>query len=602
MKNNFLSLPAEVKAKGRFVVYKIVDNGKKKPAKVPYKPAAPSRKASHTNPAHWSDFATALAVYKKHKFDGINVVCSPKVTCVDLDHCVTDGKISAEARQIIKQLIPSYWEFSPSGTGLRGIFSCDEPFDGIKNDWKEAYSGGHFMSVTGNRLPKSRNSIAGELPSSFEFLRKPVTSAAATVGPPDKLELLIGGRFSEAGFPSASEADASLCSILARKGLSRDAVEGIWLQSGLNRDKLERDDYRKSALDFAFAGIQAKEAYSGDGSDWPSAFPAASDFDDDEFPERHLIKDLIGYQQVVAIPGAPEARKTLGVLEMCKALLLGVNAKAFGHFAVKEPVDGVIYYIPEMSRAAFIRFARYFKLNSFGDRFRFRSAKEGATLPLDDPRLQKAVKGRVLVLDTLLYFSGAEDSYKATEWLWFSQQCRRLIEEFDCRAIILLHHPTKAGAEATDMDLLKFISQSIALAGLIDTCFGFRRAPDNDTQTVVKCLKAREWENRPQPFIISSHDANGKSFISQGEFPCTGLPGTVDVKETLKAKSGPKPDKKKEEWLAKAKEYKAKGMSFGDISKQLRKDGYRKGTSETNIKAALKLRKFDANYKSEVVE
>jgi len=595
----YKNLPAEVRKNGRFVVYRNVDNGKKKLDKVPYQPTSPTRLAKVNDPATWSDFETALAVVKD--FDGINVVCSTRVTCVDLDGCVTGGKLSAEARLVMTQLGPSYWELSPSGTGLRGIFSCDGEFPAIKNGWQEAYSGKHFMSVTGNKLPKSLGTLGMVIPSTFEFLRlkKPVTEAAPSTGTVDKLQYLIAGDFAAAGFASASEADLSLCSILARKGLSRDAVEGIWVHSGLNRTKMDRDDYRKGALDKAFAGVAttATEAYTGDGSDWTEAFPAASDFDGDEFPERHLIKDMVGYQQVVAIPGAPESRKTLGVLEMCKAMLLGVGSKAFGHFEVKEAIDGVIYYIPEMSRAAFIRFARYFKLQTFGDRFRFRSAKEGATLPLDDPRLQRAVKGRVLVLDTLLYFSGAEDAYKSTEWLWFSQQCRRLIEEFDCRAIILLHHPTKAGAEASDMDLLKFISQSIALAGLIDTCFGFRRAADSDNQTVVKCLKAREWEKRPKPFIISSHDDQEKSFISQGEFPCTSLPGTVDVKDALKSKSGPKPDPKKDEWLVKAKEYQKQGNSYEQIRKLLAKDKFK--VSKSGVQKALRVRKFDADYTPE---
>jgi len=595
----YKNLPAEVRKNGRFVVYRNVANGKKKPSKIPYQPASPTRKADITKPATWSDFETALACLKEHKFDGINVVCSSKVTCVDLDSCVTGGKASAEAWLVMKQLGPSYWEFSPSGTGLRGIFSCDGEFAAIKNGWQEAYSGKHFMSVTGNRLPRSADTLGMVIPSTFESLRlkKPVTEAAASTGVADKLQFLIAGNWAAAGFPSASEGDQSLCSTLARK-LSRDVVEGIWVHSGLNRAKMNRDDYRKGVLDLAFAGVAATEAYSGDGSDWIEAFPAASDFDGDEFPERHLIKDIIGYQQVVAIPGAPESRKTLGVLEMCRAMLAKDDknaSKAFGHFEVKEAIDGVIYYIPEMSRAAFVRFARYFKLNQFGDRFRFRSAKEGATLPLDDPRLQRAVKGRVLVLDTLLYFSGAEDSYKATEWLWFSQQCRRLIEEFDCRAIVLLHHPTKAGAEATDMDLLKFISQSIALAGLIDTCFAFRRAPDNDSQTIVKCVKGREWEKRPKPFIISSHDEQGNSFISQGAFPCTGLPGTVDVKDLLKSKSGPKVDPKKAEWLVKAKEYQKQGNSYEQIRQLLKKDRFT--VSKSGIQKALTVRKFDSDYK-----
>lgn len=240
---NYKNLPAELRKKARFCVYKLVDNGKKKPAKVPYDPKSPARKADITKPETWSDFETALAALKKYKFDGINVICSSAATCVDLDSCVTDGNISEEAYKVIGSLPETYWESSPSGTGLRGIFTCDEPFAGIKNDWKEAYSQKHFMSVTGNCV-NGKKILGGALPSDFEKLRKASQTAAASPGTPDKVSQLLAGDF--AGQAGHSEADLSLCATLARKGLSREAVEKIWMGSGLYREKTNRADYRKA--------------------------------------------------------------------------------------------------------------------------------------------------------------------------------------------------------------------------------------------------------------------------------------------------------------------------------------------------------------------
>jgi hypothetical protein len=441
----FSKLPAELRQQGRFCVYREVPNGNKKPSKVPYQPHNIKLKADVSKPETLSDFDTAVDALRKGKFDGINAVCSPEFTFVDLDKCVENGNISDEAYRIVGSLPKTYWELSPSGTGLHGIFHCDGEFPALKVGNVEAYSGRHFMSVTGNQVPNGAKKIAKATITDFEQLR-PAKSVVAAVNESNKITHLLAGDFTAAGFPSASEADLSLCSTLARKGLGRAEVESIWRSSGLNRDKLERDDYRERVLNTAFTNVKAAEQYAGDGSDWEEAFPAVSKFDGDEFPERHIIKGLLGYHSVLAIPGAPEANKTLGVLEMCRAILAGVGAKAFNHFEVKEEVDGIIYAIPEMSRSNFVRFARFFKLNQHGSKFRHRSAADGATIQLDDPRLQQAVKNRVLILDTLLYFSGAEDTYKASEWLWFSTQCRRLIDEFGCLAIILLHHPTKAGA------------------------------------------------------------------------------------------------------------------------------------------------------------
>jgi hypothetical protein len=246
----YSNLPAEIRKNGRFVVYRNIDAGKKKPSKIPYQPNAPTRKADITKPETWSDYETALAVVKD--FDGMNVVCSKRATCVDLDSCVTDGVVSEEAKLVMHSLPKSYWELSPSGTGLRGIFTCDDEFAGIKNGWKEAYSQKHFMSVTGHVVLKS--GVAHTSPSDFDKLRKVSASAVASTVVADKLQLLLSGDF--VGQSGHSEADLSLCATLARKGLSREAVEAIWRGSGLNRTKTDRADYRKGVLDKAFEGVK----------------------------------------------------------------------------------------------------------------------------------------------------------------------------------------------------------------------------------------------------------------------------------------------------------------------------------------------------------
>lgn len=570
-------IPASLRKYGKFCCYKLVPVAGKKDRKVPFDPRT-GQMAKVNDPATWCSYEEAAKAVKAKKFDGINLVTEPRFTCVDLDSCVVDGEPSTEALNLVSSFSKTYWELSPSGTGLRGIFETSDGIKPIKNGWKEAYSGNHFMSVTGSQLGKV-STIAKASASDFDCMRKE-TAPAAETGPADKLGALL--RNEDAGFGN-SEADLSLCRQLALKGLSRDQVEAIWTATR-PREKLERDDYRKGVLDKAFEGIKAKEtAYSGDGSDWEKEFPAVSQFDDDEFPERHIVRDLIGYQSVTAITGAPEGRKTLGVLGVASGVLEGKGTKVFDHFAVEEEVGGFLYCIPEMSRAGFVRFARYFGLNKYGERFRHRSPKDGYTISLDDPRLQKAVKDRVLVLDTALYFFTGDDSYKATDWLGFSSECRRLIDEFGCLAIILLIHPTKSGAGDPELEFLKLISQSIALAGLIDAAFVFHRS--DDSHVLVKCLKGREWEKRPKPFVLSSHDEKGESYISRGRFPCTGKPGTVEPKDYTKAKPGKKPDEKKVEWLPKAKLYQMQGMSTAEISKTLNDEGYK--TSKTGVHTAL---------------
>ena len=123
----FSKLPADLRRQGKFCVYREEPNGNKKPRKVPYQPHNPKLKADMSKPETLSDFDTAVEAMRKGKFDGINALCSPEFTFVDLDSCVSDGDISDEAYRIIGSLPKTYWELSPSGTGLHGIFCfCDQ--------------------------------------------------------------------------------------------------------------------------------------------------------------------------------------------------------------------------------------------------------------------------------------------------------------------------------------------------------------------------------------------------------------------------------------------------------------------------------------------
>lgn len=85
--------------------------------KIPYSPANPTQKASISDPKTWTDFETALRAYEAFpSFDGINAVCSPEFTFVDIDDCLDDNlKPSPQAQEIMRELPETYWEVSPSG-------------------------------------------------------------------------------------------------------------------------------------------------------------------------------------------------------------------------------------------------------------------------------------------------------------------------------------------------------------------------------------------------------------------------------------------------------------------------------------------------------
>jgi putative DNA primase/helicase len=93
---------------------------------------------------------------------------------VDLDRCVLcvnqDGSpaLTPHAQEIIDAL-NSYWEVSPSGTGIRAFFYADTKIPGKNKDGAEIYSEGRFLTVTGHGGGEIRKLEQGEI-STFTSL------------------------------------------------------------------------------------------------------------------------------------------------------------------------------------------------------------------------------------------------------------------------------------------------------------------------------------------------------------------------------------------------------------------------------------------------
>ena len=109
------------------------------------------RNASSTNPQTWSDFDT---VAQSDIGDGVGFVLAGEgIACIDLDHCLVDGRALPWARAILARCPDTYVEVSPSGTGLR-IFGFAEIGKGRRGDGVEVYDRGRYMTVTGRRFSK----------------------------------------------------------------------------------------------------------------------------------------------------------------------------------------------------------------------------------------------------------------------------------------------------------------------------------------------------------------------------------------------------------------------------------------------------------------
>ena len=287
---NFVNIPRTLKSSCSFCVWrKEKRNGKA--IKIPYDPKT-GQMAKTNDPSTFSDFATAMKVYAlgvgKKGWDGIGFRVSEGIGAIDIDHCIRpDGSLNDVAASILSFLKNAYFEKSPSGTGLRGLFRLDADFTYDKTRYYinnrrfglEVYFPGvtnRFVTLTGDvyrtgeegksdgsgsleLTPESIASLQSVLdtfmkrrtaltnkaihnPVSY-FTDEQVINHASNTNNEDsneKFKDLMAGRW-EDRYDSQSDADMALVSILTFWcGGVEEQIDRIFRTSGLMRDKWDR--------------------------------------------------------------------------------------------------------------------------------------------------------------------------------------------------------------------------------------------------------------------------------------------------------------------------------------------------------------------------
>ncbi len=152
------AIPETLRAMESWLVWRLEQSGDRV-TKVPYCAANPHRHASTTDPGTWSSYDTAVSAYNADSsLSGIGLVLTKGcgIIGIDLDHCCRrEGKveyIDPWANDIIGAL-DGYWEYSPSGHGLRGFIIGALP-EGSRSrvGSVEMYdgSGGRYLTITGD--------------------------------------------------------------------------------------------------------------------------------------------------------------------------------------------------------------------------------------------------------------------------------------------------------------------------------------------------------------------------------------------------------------------------------------------------------------------
>jgi Virulence-associated protein E-like domain len=174
MMSTFMSLPAALKpyaSEKRWVLWRW-ETRKGKRTKPPRCAFDPNRYAKSNDPTTWSDFDTTLKAYESGKADGIGLcLLGSGLGAFDADDCRNSvtGDIEPAAQKLIKRA-QTYVEITPSGTGLRILLASTgprvqrkQPVPGANGMTIETYRAcERFIAVTGNALPQSAASIAGD--------------------------------------------------------------------------------------------------------------------------------------------------------------------------------------------------------------------------------------------------------------------------------------------------------------------------------------------------------------------------------------------------------------------------------------------------------
>lgn len=246
-------IPQELRALAQWVCCR--------PDKIPLDPRTGQR-ASVTDHATWGTFEQA---YSTQLWTGF-VLNSDPYTVIDLDD---KGNLSREQQdvhaRILSAFCDTYIERSISGRGYH-IWCRGSIPDAIKRDSVEIYSRDRYMICTGDVAADKPivdkqvllDQLAGEMrprqPNTFASQEQARSDAevwrmASTAADAQKFVGLCEGDWQAMGYPSQSEADEALFSILCFYSKNDEQVVRMFRQTRLgDRKKAQRDDYMARTL------------------------------------------------------------------------------------------------------------------------------------------------------------------------------------------------------------------------------------------------------------------------------------------------------------------------------------------------------------------
>ena len=264
MKVQFNNIPEGIRGKPLYCLAKLEQKpGKNKPDKIPYQ--ITGARASPNNQGHFKSLAEIEDIFKKGGYDAIGIGVFDSMVVIDIDKCVSNGKLNKFARKIVNKL-KSYTEISISGTGIHIVafasglvFDKDRYYFNNRKLGLEIYPAGftkRFIMLTGNivntyDVVECTDAVQWVFDT---YMVKPNADMKVTVNAPGSYlsdETILAKMFTSANGEktkalwnggndgkSASEGDLALCNILAFWcGGDAEQMDRLFRSSSRIRDK-----------------------------------------------------------------------------------------------------------------------------------------------------------------------------------------------------------------------------------------------------------------------------------------------------------------------------------------------------------------------------
>jgi hypothetical protein len=277
---------------------------------------------------------------------------------------------------------------------------------------------------------------------------------------------------------------------------------------------------------------------TGDVDNWESEFPALADVKQEN--QEVIVDDMMIKGNVHVVSGPPEAFKTMGLIELSSALL--DERPVFDLLKVNRRYP-ILFLCADMSPVQLDEWAAPFNLRKHGTDFRVMKGNSGVP-NITDPVLQKAVQGRILILDTMLDFARIQKAFESGEWNVFMQNLRELITVHGCVAVLMTAHATRAEvkSDSDNINAAQYFKDSVTFHGKVDIGFGCKVLKDT-SQVKWERIKGRGFKYNKLSFTVAVYDEEGNSNLDKGRFPvCTRPEGMKQLTKERKGQNGRKPN------------------------------------------------------------